>query len=94
LPFNKVNFIIKTRAIIIFLYVLLALSALAGGVSEKAFKMETIQNMINLCAATIGPIIQGLKRRVNDLSCGPTVTDIVNTVAITAIRAQKKDCRS
>jgi phosphate acetyltransferase len=41
-------------------------------------------------AVAIGPVIQGLKRPVNDLSRGATVTDIVNTVAITAIQAQER----
>jgi len=39
-------------------------------------------------AVAIGPVIQGLKKPVNDLSRGCTITDIVNTVAITAIQAQ------
>ncbi|NLG34663.1 MAG: phosphate acetyltransferase [Lentisphaerae bacterium] len=39
-------------------------------------------------AVAIGPVMQGLRKPVNDLSRGCTVTDIVNTVAITAIQAQ------
>ena len=39
-------------------------------------------------AIAIGPILQGLKKPVNDLSRGALVPDIVNTIAITAIQAQ------
>ncbi|GAB97889.1 phosphate acetyltransferase [Kineosphaera limosa] len=38
-------------------------------------------------AVAIGPVLQGLRKPVNDLSRGALVTDIVNTVAITAIQA-------
>ena len=41
-------------------------------------------------AVAIGPVLQGLKCPVNDLSRGCTVTDIINTVAITAIQAQSE----
>jgi phosphate acetyltransferase len=53
----------------------------SGNVAYKA-----VQRSAN--AVAIGPVLQGLRRPVNDLSRGCTVTDIVNTVAITAIQAQ------
>lgn len=43
-------------------------------------------------AVAIGPVLQGLRKPVNDLSRGGTVTDIVNTIAITAIQAQAEKC--
>ena len=39
-------------------------------------------------AVAIGPVLQGLRKPINDLSRGALVQDIVNTVAITAIQAQ------
>jgi phosphate acetyltransferase len=52
-----------------------------GNVAYKA-----VQRSAN--AVAVGPVLQGLRRPVNDLSRGCMVTDIVNTVAITAIQAQ------
>jgi phosphate acetyltransferase len=42
-------------------------------------------------AVAVGPVLQGLRKPVNDLSRGALVQDIVNTVAITAIQAQQGD---
>ncbi|MGW8763140.1 phosphate acetyltransferase [Streptomyces sp. NPDC055815] len=39
-------------------------------------------------AVAVGPVLQGLRKPVNDLSRGALVSDIVNTVAITAIQSQ------
>jgi phosphate acetyltransferase len=40
-------------------------------------------------AVAVGPVMQGLRKPVNDLSRGATVEDIVSTVAITAIQASQ-----
>jgi phosphate acetyltransferase len=42
-------------------------------------------------AVAVGPVMQGLRRPVNDLSRGALVPDIVNTVAITAIQAAAEE---
>jgi len=49
---------------------------------------KAVQRSAN--AVAIGPVLQGLNKPVNDLSRGCTVTDIVNTVVITAIQAQQE----
>jgi phosphate acetyltransferase len=38
-------------------------------------------------AIAIGPVLQGLNKPINDLSRGCLVSDVVNTIAITAIQA-------
>ena len=52
-----------------------------GNNTYKAVQRET-------GAIAIGPVLQGLRKPVNDLSRGCTVDDIINTVVITAIQAQ------
>jgi phosphate acetyltransferase len=52
-----------------------------GNNTYKAVQRET-------GAIAIGPVLQGLRKPVNDLSRGCTVKDIINTVVITAIQAQ------
>ena len=40
-------------------------------------------------AIAVGPVMQGLRKPVNDLSRGCSVPDIVNTIAITAVQSQR-----
>lgn len=54
-----------------------------GNNTYKAVQRET-------GALAIGPVLQGLKKPVNDLSRGCTEEDVFNTVVITAIQAQEE----
>ncbi|MFI5708306.1 phosphate acetyltransferase [Kribbella sp. NPDC051620] len=47
---------------------------------------KAVQRSAN--AVAVGPVLQGLRKPVNDLSRGATVRDIINTVAITAVQAE------
>lgn len=58
-----------------------------GNNTYKAVQRET-------GAIAIGPILQGLRKPVNDLSRGCTVEDIFHTVIMTAIQAQESESRS
>ena len=47
---------------------------------------KAVQRSANV--VSIGPMLQGLRKPVNDLSRGALVDDIVYTIALTAIQAQ------
>ena len=51
---------------------------------------KAIQRSLGDECLAVGPILQGLNKPVNDLSRGATVPDIINTVAVTALFAQKE----
>ena len=50
---------------------------------------KAVQRSANLIS--IGPMLQGLRKPVNDLSRGALVEDIVYTIAITAVQAAQAD---
>lgn len=54
----------------------------AGNIGYKAVQRSS-------GALAIGPVLQGLNKPVNDLSRGASVSDIVNTIALTAIYAEE-----
>ncbi len=56
----------------------------AGNIAYKAVQRAS-------GAIAIGPVLQGMRLPVNDLSRGATVDDIVNTVVLTVIQAQDVD---
>lgn len=43
-------------------------------------------------AIAMGPVMQGLRKPVNDLSRGCTVEDIVNTICVTGIQVSNHSC--
>ena len=49
---------------------------------------KAVQRSANV--VSIGPMLQGLRKPVNDLSRGALVEDIVYTIAITAVQAEQK----
>jgi len=50
---------------------------------------KAVQRTANVVA--VGPVLQGLRRPVNDLSRGASVEDIVYTIAVTAIQADQAE---
>ena len=53
---------------------------------------KAVQRSANL--VSIGPMLQGMRKPVNDLSRGALVDDIVYTIAITAIQSQQLDAKA
>ena len=50
---------------------------------------KAVQRSANV--VSVGPMLQGLNKPVNDLSRGALVDDIVYTIALTAIQAASPD---
>jgi len=53
---------------------------------------KAVQRSANV--VSIGPMLQGLRKPVNDLSRGALVDDIVYTIALTAIQAAQAEKRN
>ncbi|KJM64116.1 hypothetical protein SS31_10635 [Pluralibacter gergoviae] len=49
---------------------------------------QAVQRSADLIS--IGPMLQGMRKPVNDPSCGALVDDIVYTVALTAIQSAQQ----
>ncbi|CAL4042385.1 Phosphate acetyltransferase [Buchnera aphidicola (Phyllaphis fagi)] len=56
----------------------------SGNITYKAVQQSSKIN-------SIGPILQGLTRPINDLSRGASINDIVYTIAVTAIQSNQKN---
>ncbi len=54
------------------------------GIESANIGYKLVQRLA--CAEAVGPILQGLSKPANDLSRGCSVTDIINTAAITALQ--------
>lgn len=53
---------------------------------------KAVQRSAN--ALSMGPVLQGMRKPVNDLSRGALIDDILYTIAITAVQAQQADTQA
>ena len=71
-------------------------SKIAGNINVYIFPNLNTGNIVYKAVqrtnkiVCIGPVLQGIKKPVNDLSRGASAEDIVYTIAVTAIQAEKK----